>query len=160
LAKLLEKKHSILLVALDVEDPGNVGALVRTALASGAAGFIAVGVSDPHHPKAVRTSMGSLFKIPVLSYPAYGPLMEELRSAGARSFGAVSSGGIPLPEIDTAGNAVALFMGGEAFGLPEAVVSQLDTLVTVPMVSEVDSYSVNAAAAIILYELVARRNRH
>ncbi|MCB0221342.1 MAG: hypothetical protein KDH09_16720, partial [Chrysiogenetes bacterium] len=62
----LATSGGVLLAAVDVEDPGNVGALSRTALASGAAGFFTCGVSDPWHPKALRTSMGSLFKIPVL----------------------------------------------------------------------------------------------
>jgi TrmH family RNA methyltransferase len=144
------------LVALDVEDPGNVGALVRTALASGASTFISVGISDPYHPKAVRTSMGSLFKIPIHHCAAYGPILEELREQGVTSVGAVSKGGTPLQKLDLKTKPAALFMGGEAFGLPQAVTRQLDTLVTIPMVSEVDSYSVNAAAAVILYEMIGR----
>jgi TrmH family RNA methyltransferase len=156
LADFLEE-GSTFLVALDVEDPGNVGALVRTALASGAKAFISVGISDPYHPRAVRTSMGSLFKIPMISYPAYGPLIEELRSTGTKTIGAVSTGGTPLPQLEPTAKPTALFMGGEAFGLPDAVSSQLDALVSIPMLSEVDSYSVNAAAAILLYELVTRR---
>ncbi len=155
-ADLLDE-GAVFLVALDVEDPGNVGALVRTALASGAKAFISVGISDPYHPKAVRTSMGSIFKLPIISYPAYGPLIEELRSTGTRMIGAVSTGGTPLPQLEPATKPTALFMGGEAFGLADAVSSQLDALVTIPMVSEVDSYSVNAAAAVLLYELVIRR---
>ena len=57
----------LLLVAADVKDPGNTGALMRTALAAGATAFVACGISDPYHPKALRTSMGSLFKLPVLT---------------------------------------------------------------------------------------------
>jgi TrmH family RNA methyltransferase len=150
------ESRRIHLVALDVEDPGNVGALVRTALASSAAGFISVGISDPYHPKAVRTSMGSLFKIPIHHYAAYGPLLEELAAKGVTSIGAVSRGGIQLPELKPPAGPAALFMGGEAAGLPEEVTRQMDLLATVPMASEVDSYSVNAAAAVILYELLGR----
>ncbi len=143
-----------LLVACDVEDPGNVGALVRTSLASGAALFIAVGISDPYHPRAVRTSMGSLFRIAVARRPSPAAAIEELKSHGFHTVGAVARGGIPLPEVELpAAVPFALFVGREAFGLAGKTASSLDTLVTIPMASNIDSYSVNAAAAIALYGL-------
>jgi len=55
-----------LLVAAEIQDPGNTGALIRTALAGGAAGFVALGGAEPFHPKAIRTSMGAIFRLPVL----------------------------------------------------------------------------------------------
>ena len=65
-----QTKTPLFLVAVDVVDPGNVGAMVRTAHASGCTGLITVGVSDPFNPKAVRNSMGSIFKLPVVRYDA------------------------------------------------------------------------------------------
>lgn len=149
---------SLVLVALDVQDPGNVGALIRTALTLGAKALVAVGLSDPHHPKAVRTSMGSVFRLPVLGYPEVAPLLEELRALGITTAGAVSGGGV-LPSEVTASGSLALLLGSEAFGLPEEVVASLDRQVTIPMATEVDSLSVNAAASILLYELLVRRAR-
>jgi TrmH family RNA methyltransferase len=143
----------ILLVAVDVEDPGNVGALTRTALASGAVGLAAVGISDPFHPRAVRISRGSVFKLPVLQYPQAEPLLRELASLGISIVGAVSSGGVGLPRANFGRGGVALLVGSEAFGLPEGLLSRLDLRVTVPMVPDVDSFSVNAATAVILYEI-------
>ena len=67
-----------LLVAVDVVDPGNAGALVRTAHASGAAAFVALGVTDPYHPRATRTSLGSLFRLPILRYATTAPFLAEL----------------------------------------------------------------------------------
>jgi TrmH family RNA methyltransferase len=144
---------STLLVACEVEDPGNVGALVRTALAAGAAGFAAVGIADPYHPKAVRTSLGSLFKLPILRYAAFEDLREDLRAEEVLSVGAVSSEGTALAGVRFGHGAVAIIVGSEAFGLPAGVTATLDRLVTIPMSSEVDSFSVNAAAAILLYEI-------
>jgi len=149
---------SVVLVALDVQDPGNVGALSPTALTLGAKALVAVGLSAPHHPKAVRTSMGRVFRLPVLGYPEVPPLLEELRALNITTAGAVSGGGVSPSEVESSGR-LALFLGSEAFGLPEEIVTSLDHRVTIPMATEVDSLSVNAAAAILLYELLGRRAR-
>jgi TrmH family RNA methyltransferase len=147
----------LLLVAVDVEEPGNVGALVRTALASGADGFIGTGQTDPYHPKAVRTSMGSLFKLPIASRRGTSEWIRLIRQAGLQTVGATTASGISLPDAAFSRRGSALFVGSEAFGLEPEVCSKLDLRVTIPMVSQVDSYAVNAAAAIALYEI--RRQR-
>ncbi len=151
-------KRAAFLVVCEVEDPGNVGALTRTALASGAAALIAVGISDPFHPRAVRTSMGSLFRIPVLRLPSSDSILSEFASHGVLRVGTVTEGGTPLPDVEMRPGPIALFVGREAFGLERGTIDSLDCLVSIPMGSSVDSYSVNAAAAIGLYELIARRD--
>jgi TrmH family RNA methyltransferase len=137
------------LVLVDIEEPGNVGALVRTALASGASGCIAVGTSDPYHPKAVRTSMGSLFKLPILRAQEPGDLLNELQPL--KRYAAVASYGLPPWQLQISGP-MALFVGNEADGLQQELVSSLDGTLSIPMPNGVDSFSVNAAAAILLYE--------
>lgn len=145
----------VLLAAVDVEDPGNVGALSRTALASGASGFLVCGVSDPWHPKSLRTSMGSLFKIPVIEYSDAGAMFAALKDAGVRALAAVSHDGVPLPEVARDEKPVTVLMGSEAFGLAEAIADACER-VTIPMSAAADSFSVNAAAAVLLYELLRR----
>lgn len=144
----------VLLAAVDAEDPGNVGALVRTAYAGGASAFVAVGVSDPYHPKAVRTSMGSVFRLPILRFEDASTFLEALRAARVLSVGAVSCAGVPLPQLKLETGRAAILLGSEAFGLPEDVCTALDERVTIPMRDDVDSYSINAAAAILLYALI------
>jgi TrmH family RNA methyltransferase len=141
-----------LLVAVDVVDPGNVGGLMRTAHALGADLFVAVGGSDPYHPRAVRTSMGSIFKLPLVTI-GLAELFAALRPFPVQTIGTVAENGVALPKLAVGGGGTAVFMGSEYFGFPEELLNQLDQLVTIPMTPGIDSFSVNAAAAIVLYEL-------
>lgn len=157
LGELLAGGTSVLLVGVEVQDPGNVGALVRTARAAGAAAYVAAGQGDPYHPRAVRTSMGSLFKLPVLRLRSGGETLALLRSHGVHTVAAVSRGGAPPAACRLPGGPVALLVGSEAFGLPAGLRDAVDSRVTIPMAGGIDSYSVNAAAAVLLYELTVRR---
>ncbi|MFO7664590.1 MAG: RNA methyltransferase [Chloroflexota bacterium] len=141
------------LVAVDIVDPGNVGALIRTAHAAGAAGLLATGASDPFHPRATRISRGSIFRLPVITYKTSADLMNELRRLRVCATAAIATGGTSLPEAAWPAGAVAVLMGNEAEGLPVEVVQNADCLISIPMASEVDSFSVNAAAAIIMYQI-------
>jgi TrmH family RNA methyltransferase len=141
-----------LLVAVDVVDPGNVGGLMRTAHALGADLFVAAGGSDPYHPRAVRTSMGSLFKLPLVT-TSLADLFAALRPYPLQTIGTVAENGVLLPDFVWGAGGTAVFMGSEYFGLPDELISQLDHRITIPMTPGIDSFSVNAAAAIVLYEL-------
>lgn len=141
------------LVAVDVADPGNVGALSRTALASGAAALVAVGLSDPFHPRAVRTSMGSVFKLPIHRRERIEDVLTALEGAGVLKLGAVAKGGLAPFRAALHAPCAAVFIGSEPFGLRPETVARMDRLVTVPMATGVDSFSVNAVAAVLLYEL-------
>jgi TrmH family RNA methyltransferase len=149
--------QTLFLMAADVKDPGNIGALMRTALAAGATAFIACGISDPYHPKAVRTSMGSLFKLPVLIFATAEEALEALAGRGIQTVGLAVEGSLLLPELERSATGTAVIVGSEAQGFDAQVRQKLDHLVVIPMVDAVDSYSVNAAAAIALYELGLRR---
>ena len=155
-----ETRARILLACTELSDPGNAGALVRTAHAAGARALLCAGAVDPFHPKAVRTSMGSVFRLPILSWRDARALLDELRAAGVRTVGAVTRGGVApsrLPRAPRSATATALLVGSEAFGLHPAEAAALDERVTIPMAAGVDSFSVNAAAAVLLYELTRGR---
>ena len=146
-----------LLVAVEIEDPGNLGALVRTALVGGADALVLVGGCDPFHPRSVRISRGSLFRVPVARLSDAETLLSILGQHRIRSLAAVARGGEPLPELQiSAGERWAICVGGESRGLPAGIAERMDRRVSIPMADGVDSYSVHAAAAILLYALARR----
>jgi RNA methyltransferase, TrmH family len=141
---------------VDVDEPGNVGALIRTALASGANAAICVGSSDPFHPKAVRTSLGGLFKLPIVRMPSAG-LLEHLRGHGVFSVAAVAKSGAALDRASwPASSNIAVLVGNEARGLAESLREEADAKVTIDLSTAADSFCVNAAAAVCLYEIQRR----
>ncbi|MFT7679047.1 MAG: TrmH family RNA methyltransferase [Planctomycetota bacterium] len=154
LADLLAREpKALLLGAVGLDDPGNVGALVRTAHASGAAALVAVGCTDAFHPRAVRTSMGSIFRLPVLEFSDLGEASKALLEPGVQRWGSVCEGGRSLPTLGPVDGPQAMFLGSEAFGLGAGEHQYFDELVSIPMPAGVDSLSVNAAAAVLLYGL-------
>lgn len=149
--------NALVLVAIDVQDPGNVGALVRTAEAGGMSGMFVTGASaNPFSWKAIRGSMGSTLRLPVVSGMPTASVLTCLRSGGIRSIAAVPRGGEDPDAIDWRGK-VALIVGGEGAGLSTDVTSQCDGLVSIPMASRVESLNVATAGAILIY--AARRQR-
>ncbi len=151
-------RPAVLLAAMGVVDPGNTGALVRTAHASGAAAFLAAHPTDPYHPRAIRTSMGSVFRIAVVTAKTPDDGLVLLAREGIRTCAAVSAGGTPLTEATWGSSAWCILIGSEAVGLSTDVLRRVDLCVSVPMVSGVDSLSANAAAAVLLY--AATHGRH
>lgn len=146
--------RSLLMVGWNLGDPGNTGAVIRSALAAGASGFLAVGTSDPWHPKSVRTSMGSLFALPIRRVAGDSDWMEALRELRFERYATVCRDAEPLPEVKGVRDRVALVMGSEAFGIPDELAARMDRRVTIPMPEGVDSYSINAAAAVLAYTLM------
>ena len=149
----------LLLAAVEIVDPGNVGALARTAHATGATALLTVGASDPFHPRATRISRGSVFKLPVIEYSTAAALLSELQRHGIALVGTAAAGGTPVAQMVWPRGGAAVLMGNEAEGLPLDVQAALDYNITIPMPAGVDSYSVNAAAAIVLY-VAAQAYRH
>ena len=98
--------------------------------------------------------MGSLFKIPIRPQADPVSLLAHLRRANIQTVGATAQDGIPLLQAAFLGRGTAVFMGSEYFGLPEVIANQLDSLVTIPMAEGIDSLSINAATAVILYEIM------
>lgn len=145
-------------VVLDrVQDPGNVGAIIRTAASAGASRLIVgPGCADPFGPKSLRASMGAAFRLPVSAVEDWAELLERLKADGAKTVGTVAAGGSCVYDEDLSGP-VALLFGNEAEGLAPDLVAAADSLVTIPMAREVESLNVAAAAAVVLFEAVRQR---
>jgi TrmH family RNA methyltransferase len=144
------------LVAVDVQDPGNVGAMIRVAEAGGAAGVITAGMSaDPFGWKALRGAMGSAFRLPVTTTKA-ADLVAFLRRSGFRVVATSPRGGRSMFEADLTGP-VAVLIGGEGAGLAPDLADASDLRVSVPMDGRAESLNAAVTAALIVYE--ARRQR-
>lgn len=143
----------------DVEKPGNLGAICRSADGAGLDALIAVGGSaasaDPWNPNAVRASLGTVFTLP-LAVATTPDVLAWLRERGLRVIAARVDASVPYTEADLTG-AVALVLGSEASGLTTAWSGSDVTAVRLPMRGSADSLNVSAAAAVLFYE--ARRQR-
>jgi len=156
-ATLCAPDSALLIVAVDVQEPGNVGALLRAAEAGGATGAFVCGSSaHPFSWKAVRGSMGSALRLPVVSGISTAAALEGMRNAGLRTIAAIPRGGEDPDAINWRGK-VALILGGEGSGLRMDVLAECDTTVSIPMARPVESLNVAAAAAVLVY--AARRAR-
>ena len=158
LADAFARGVPLVVVAIDVQDPGNVGAIVRAAEAAGATGVVAAGASaDPFGWKALRGSMGSALRLPVAAEVDADTVVEEARRRGCRIVATVPRDGTQLFDVDLSGP-VALLVGGEGAGLPPALAAAAAARVTIPMQAPVESLNAAVTAAVILYE--AHRQRH
>lgn len=146
-----------LAVALvDVQDPGNVGSVIRSADAMGATGVVAVGnTAAPGAWKTLRGSMGSAFRLPV-SRSELGALTRTAHSVGCRIVATSSRDGLRPDAIDWTGP-VLLLLGREGSGLPDQALDEADLRVSIPMRKGVDSLNVAVATALLLAE--ARQGR-
>jgi TrmH family RNA methyltransferase len=129
-----------------VGDPGNVGTLVRSAAALGPA-FVALseGCADATGPKALRASMGALFRVPLLAFD----------DAPGRRIALVAHRGVPMEELDLSGP-TTFVVGAEREGLPESVLATCEEWATIPIEEGSESLNVATAGAVALYELSRR----
>lgn len=147
-------------VAVELRDPGNLGTIFRTAEAAGFGGVVIVGNSVDHlNPKTVRSSAGSVLRLPIVTYGECGDAVEALRSSGRPVVSTVVE-----PEALTYDRAdltsAAILLGNEPHGLDPAVRAAAGQAITIPMAPGVESLNVAAAAAVLAFEAARqRRNR-
>ncbi|MDE3157015.1 MAG: RNA methyltransferase [Acidobacteriota bacterium] len=153
----LSGRMPLVAVAVDVQDPGNVGALVRTAEAAGATGFLTCGGSaDPFGWKALRGAMGSAFRLPIAAAVAATDLFAALERRGIRPVAMMPAGGVGLYDAPLDGP-LAVLLGGEGGGLGPALAARAALQVTIPMQAPVESLNVAVAGALLLFEVARRR---
>lgn len=146
-----------LLLVLDrVGDPGNIGTMLRTADAAGVGGIILLkGTADIYAPKTVRSSMGSLFHVPVLSGVAEQEFIDNAKKAGYQLLVTALDGADNLYQADLKGR-LAFVMGNEAGGVSASLLQQADKRVFIPMRGKAESLNVAMAAGIVMFEAMRR----
>jgi TrmH family RNA methyltransferase len=155
--RLYAGSAALVLIASDVQDPGNVGAIVRVAEAGGATGVVAAGgCADPFGWKALRGSMGSSLRLPVASREHADQAVAQARRQGCRIVATTPHGGRSLFDVNLK-MPVAVLIGGEGAGLAPALIEAADERITIPMQPPVESLNAAVTAALIVYE--ARRQR-
>jgi TrmH family RNA methyltransferase len=146
-----------LLVIAGVQDPGNLGTILRSAEAFGAKGvLLGEGTVSAYNSKVVRASAGSLFRV-MLAKVGLTEAIDQMRARGIRLVATASHKGVPLPQAKLSGQ-VAVFVGNEGAGLDKKLLGQMDELITVPHSERVESLNAGVAASIVLYEV--SRQKH
>lgn len=170
----------LIVVLAGVQDPGNVGTIVRTAAAFGATGVVTTatgqsGTANPFGPKAMRASAGAALHMPIVNGMALGILLTQLKLKGVRTVASFvheefrrseSRDQRPWEEQGTLApwqlnwcEGAALLVGNEGAGLPQDVVRAADARIHIPMATEVESLNAAAAAAVVLYEAFRQRKK-
>jgi TrmH family RNA methyltransferase len=157
LSDVLSKAQNGLLLAIaGVQDPGNLGTILRSAEAFGAAGVVlGEGTAGPYNSKVIRASAGSIFRLP-MARAKWTEAIPQMRRQHLRLIATSSHKGTPLPEAMLSG-ALAVFIGSEGAGLPRDLMAQMDELVAVPHSPTVESLNAAVAASIVLYEAARQR---
>jgi TrmH family RNA methyltransferase len=156
-AQLLDRAgHGPFVVAAGLQDPGNLGTILRSAEAFGAAGiFLTEGTVSLYNSKVLRGSAGSIFRLPFLRI-ASAELIPLLRARGVRLLATSSHQGTPLPQVSWT-LPLAIFIGNEGAGLSRELTREMDETLAIPQAAPVESLNAGVAASIVLYE--AARNR-
>ena len=145
-----------LLAIAGVQDPGNLGTILRSAEAFGAAGvLLGEGTVSPFNSKLVRASAGSVFRVPI-ARTKLDAMLGAMRAQGLRLIATSSHKGITLSEAKLTGQ-LAIFIGSEGGGLPRDLISEMDEVVVIPHSSKVESLNAGIAASIVLYEISKQR---
>ncbi len=148
-----------IVVIVGLQDPGNLGTILRSAEAFGTAGVIlGEGTVSRFNSKVIRASAGSLFRLPVVSGKVAGldAIVAELRAKQVCLLATSSHKGTPLDQAALTSR-LAIFIGGEGAGLPKSVMSQMDETIAVPHSPRVESLNAAVAASIVLYEAARQR---
>jgi TrmH family RNA methyltransferase len=146
-----------IIIADGIQDPGNLGTIIRTADAAGADGVILMkGTVDAYNPKTLRSTMGSIFHIPVICYENTEELMDLLKGRGFSIYASSLENSQIIYNSDFKGK-IAIVIGNEANGIPQEHMMLCTHKIKIPMAGRAESLNAASAAAIIIYEAVRQR---
>jgi len=155
--QVLERSSSMVLIADRVSDPGNLGALIRVADASGADSFIASeGSCDIYNRKVVRSTAGSIFHLPVVRNADLSRVLDVARSQGFKVYGLDPRGGKNYLDADLT-KPFAIVVGNEAFGITPELRGKLDEILSIEMPGKTESLNVACSASVVLFEAIRQR---
>ena len=158
LEELLAVRSPLLLVLEGLQDPGNLGTIVRTGEAAGVTGIIlSVGTVDIYHPKTIRSTMGSIYRMPFVCADNLGETVDKLREKGIRTYAAHLNGRKCYDSFSFC-EGTAFFIGNEGAGLGQELAERADEYLKIPMEGQVESLNAAVAASLLMYE--AHRQRH
>lgn len=147
----------LIVVTVAVQDPGNLGGILRTAEAVGATGaYLTAGTADPLSWKGLRGSMGSALRVPHVRGLTVEEALRRLRARGVAVLATAARGSVPYDRADLR-RPFALLLGGEGAGLPDELVHGADQALSIPMHGRVESLNVGVAAGILLFEAARQR---
>lgn len=151
------RKNTHLLVLENIQDPGNLGTMIRTGEGAGVTGILMDRTTvDIFNPKTIRATMGSLYRVPFFIAQNLPETIQELRQRGVAMYAAHLSGSVPYCQPSYAGPA-AFLIGNEGNGLSQEIAALADTLVHIPMEGSVESLNAAVAAALLMYEVKRQR---
>jgi len=156
--------NALIVVLSGIQDPGNLGTILRSAEAFGATGVLCLtGTVSRWNPKAMRASAGSVFRLPVLT-SSENKCLQHLREAGIRTLATMAPRSQPAPQplanrelAHELAGPIALFIGAEGSGLSSDLAAQCDARITIPCPGPVESLNAAVAASILLYEASKQR---
>ena len=155
--ELLSDPEGIYLFLERIQDPGNLGTMLRTAEAAGSAGILmSADTCDMYNPKTVRATMGSVFRVPFAVSEDLGKAVGKLKAKGGRVYAAHLRGSVAYTVPDYTGLS-AFLIGNEAEGLSEELAEKADQRIRIPMRGSVESLNASLAAAVLLYEADRQR---
>ena len=157
LKKVAAWRNAVLVIACGLQDPGNMGTIIRSSDALGASAVVVLaGTVNPFNPKAVRSCVGSIFRMPVFAGQKPEAVFKLLRESKVRILGTDPRSAVALSNADLRGP-IALLVGQEAAGLPEEISHEADELLSIPIRAEADSLNAATATGILLYEVARQR---
>lgn len=158
LEAMLQTDTPLVVVASGLQDPGNLGTVMRSAEAFGASGLVTGdGTVNPYNPKVIRASAGSAFRLAIVR-GKIGEIVTQLRSRGLRILATSSHKSIPLNEANLTGP-LTIIIGNEGAGISRELLAEADQVIRVPHSSKVESLNAGIAASVVLYECSRQRNR-
>ena len=154
---ILGGKNPLVMILEDLQDPGNMGTILRTAEGAGVTGIIvSKNCVDLYNPKVIRSTMGSIYRMPVLQVESIVQVLPVLKKQGIRTYAAHLKGKNWYHQENYRGG-TAFFIGNEGNGLSDELSESADCLIKIPMEGQVESLNAAMAAGILMYETLRQR---